>query len=396
MMATTVDLDDLLVVIIDRGCDLLGAERASLFLYEPDTNELVSRIALGADEIRFPADKGIAGATLQDCRTIHVPDAYADERFNQNVDRESGYRTRDILSVPLTGHEGERVGVLQVLNKRQGAFDDDDIWLAEALAAQAGVSLQRARLIDHFVAKRQMERALEIAREIQRGQLPAENPQVDGYDLAGFNEAADETGGDVYDFGATPDGRWLVTVADASGHGVGPAIVVAEARAMIRAASLDTWELSRALGTTNTLLDADLDGRFVTCFLGLLDPAADRLTYASAGHGPMLFYRAADDTFTEVSATGLPLGIMSESDYSETMDFDFAPGDLAVITTDGFFEAAAPDGEDFGTERMKDLLRAHRDRSAAEMIAVLYEEVTAFVGDQPQADDLTAVIIKKT
>ena len=396
MMATTVDLDDLLVVIIDRGCDLLAAERASLFLYEPDTNELVSRIALGADEIRFPADKGIAGATLQDCQTIHVPDAYADERFNQNVDRESGFRTRDILSVPLTGHEGERVGVLQVLNKREGAFDADDIWLAEALAAQAGVSLQRARLIDHFVAKREMERALEIAREIQRGQLPAEDPQVEGFDLAGFNEAADETGGDVYDFGPTPDGRWLVTVADASGHGVGPAIVVAEARAMIRAASLDSWELARALGTTNTLLDADLDGRFVTCFLGLLDPATDKLTYASAGHGPMLFYKAADDEFTEVSATGLPLGIMGESDYSETMDFDFAPGDLAVITTDGFFEAAAPDGEDFGTERMKDLLRTHRDRSAAEMIAVLYEEVTKFVGDQPQADDLTAVIIKKT
>lgn len=395
MMAGSDDLDELLAVIIDRSCELLDAERASLFLYEAETNELVSRIATGADEIRFPADKGIAGATLQDRQTIHVPDAYADDRFNSAVDKESGFRTRNILSVPLMDHEGERVGVLQVLNRRGGGFTDGDIWLAETLAAQAGVSLQRARLIGHYVQKREMERALEIAREIQRGLLPSKDPEVPGFDVAGFNRSADETGGDIYDFGPTGDGRLLITVADASGHGVGPAIIVAETRAMIRAASLNSHELSVALTTANTLLDADLESHFVTCFLGLLDPAASQLTYSSAGHGPMVFYKLQDDQFTEVAATSLPLGILPDSEYDKVLTFDFAPGDLAVITTDGFFEAADPGGEQFGMERMNEVLRQHREASAAEIIATLYEVVTAFVGDQPQADDLTAVVLKK-
>ncbi len=396
MMGGAVELDELLAVIIDRSCELLSAERASLFLFDADTNELVSRIATGADEIRFPADKGIAGATLQNRQTINVPDAYADERFNQAVDKESGFRTRSILSVPLLDHEGERVGVLQVLNKQGGPFAEDDISLAETLAAQAGVSLQRARLIEHYVEKQQMARALQIAREIQRGLLPDSALDLPGYDMAGFNESADETGGDIYDFLALPDGRALVTVADASGHGVGPALVIAETRAMLRTASSLGREVSQALATANSLLSEDLDGRFVTCFVGLLDIDAHRLTYASAGHGPMVFYTTQTDRFDEVPATGLPLAILPDGDYAEMLTFDFAPGDFAIITTDGFFEAAKADGEQFGMERMMDILRASRDKSAAEMIEDLHQAVLVFTTGMDQADDLTAVLIKRT
>ena len=156
LMAATNDLGRLLHLVIDRGMELLDAERASLFLYEPETNELVSYIAAGEKEIRFPADRGIAGATISGGQTIHVPDAYADARFNSRVDRETGFRTRNILAVPLRDHAHELVGVLQVLNKRKGSFSDLDISLAETLGAQAGVALQRTRLIEQYVESQRL------------------------------------------------------------------------------------------------------------------------------------------------------------------------------------------------------------------------------------------------
>jgi len=397
MMAATVDLDSLLRLIIDRGMELLDAERASLFLYEPASHELVSRIAAGAGEIRFPADRGVAGATIAGGATIVVPDAYADPRFNPEVDRNTRFVTQNILSVPLRDHDGRIVGVLQVLYSRSGGFSEYGIWLAETLAAQAGVSIQRARLIEHYLQKQEMERAMRIARDIQRGLLPKAPPDIEGFDIAGFTQPADDTGGDVYDFFPLPEGRWMFVVADASGHGIGPALVIAETRAMLRATALRGDDVATLLATTNSLLERDLEGRFVTCFLGLLDPATGTLVYGSAGHGPLLFYRRAADEFTEVSATGLPLGIVPGVAYDKVPSFRFQSGDFAAVITDGFFEADDPAGKErFGVPRLIELLRRDRDAPAAEMIANLHRAVVAFSGRAVQADDLTAVVVKKT
>ena len=396
MMAAAVDLDNLLSLIIECSMELLDAERASLFLYEAGTNELVSRIATDAEEIRFPADTGVAGATIHAGQTINVPDAYADERFNPQIDRETGFHTRNILSVPLRDHEAELVGVLQVLNRRSGQFDAPAIQLAETLGAQAGVLLQRARLIEHYLLKQEMERAMTIARDIQRGLFPDRSPHVCGFDIAGYSEPADDTGGDTYDFFALPDGRWMLAVADATGHGIGPALVIAETRAMLRAVSLQGLNASVVLETVNLLLTEDmLDGRFVTCFFGLLDPLAASLTYASAGHGPLLFYDRDKDEFAKVRATGLPLGVMEESDYSVTAVHPFQPKDFAAITTDGFFEAESPEGEQFGIERVITVLRRDRDLTAADMLANLRRAVADFTRGQPQADDLTAIVVRR-
>jgi len=395
LMAAAVELDDVLHLIIERSMELLNAERASLFLYEPQSNELVSRIAIDADEIRFSADRGIAGATIRTKHTINVPDARADPRFNPEIDRQTGFQTRNILSVPLNDHRGELVGVLQILNKRSGEFTTDDVALAETLGAQAGVSLQRARLIEHYVRQQEMERAMKIARDIQRGLFPSEAPRICGFDVAGFSEPADDTGGDTYDFLPLPSGQWMLAVADASGHGIGPALVIAETRAMLRAISLQDCDVSEVLRTANKLLSYDLEGRFVTCFLGLLDPLMSRLMYATAGHGPLLFYDRQRDEFTRTVATDLPLGIMEEVAYGEVVAHTFRPDDFAVITTDGFHEADNPAGELFGVDRMVQILRRDRDLPAEQMIASLHQAVLAFTDGQPQSDDLTAIVIRR-
>jgi len=396
-MVAASDLDELLNLIIERSMGLLDAERASLFLYDAERNELVSRIAAGVEEIRVPADRGISGATVATGQTINVPDAYADSRFNPDVDRHTGYRTRNILSVPLKAYDGALVGVLQVINKRRGAFEDYDVSLAETLAAQAGVAIQRARLIEHYIEKQEMERAMQIAREIQQDLLPDAAPDIEGFDVAGLARPADATGGDSYDFFPLPDGQWMLAVADATGHGIGPALVVAETRAMLRAIASHSRDVAAVLRIANELLMRDLDGsRFVTCFLGLLDPAAGRLLYASAGHGPLVFYTRADDAFRQAGATDLPLGVLADSAYEQTETVEMAPGDLAIIPTDGFMEACNPAGEQFGVERMTDLIRRERDEPPATILDDLHAAVRRFAAGAEQADDCTAILVRRT
>jgi len=395
-MVATEDLDRLLGLIVERGMELLDAERATVYLYDAATDELVSRIAAEADEIRMPADAGIAGAAAVSGQVINVPDAYADARFNPEVDRRTGFKTHNILAIPLRDYEGGLVGVLQVLNKRLGTFGEYDISLARTLAAQAGVVVQRANLIEHYLRKQEMERAMKIAQDIQRGLLPAAPPKIDGFEVAGFSQPADETGGDTYDFMELTDGKWMFAVADATGHGIGPALVIAETRAMLRAICLQGTAVPRALETVNNFLAEDLEGgRFVTCFLGILDPSDRRLTYASAGHGPMLFYDRKADSFRTAGATSIPLGIMSETDYAEVGAYCFNSGDFLAIITDGFVEAADAKGEEFGVERLTRLFRMARDAPADVMIEAAYTAVCEFAAGQPQADDLTAVIVRK-
>jgi len=401
-MAATDNLDALLQLVIDCSMDLLGAERATIFLYDSTTDELVSKVAAGGEEIRISADTGIAGAAARGGKVVNVAAADADPRWNPEVDRKTGFKTRNILSVPLWGHRGRLVGVLQVLNKHRGAFGEYDVTMSETFAAQAGVAIQRANLIEHYLEKLEMERAMEIARDIQQGLLPTGRPDIEGFDVAGFSKPADETGGDTYDFMLLPSGRWMFAIADATGHGIGPAIVIAETRAMLRAMFLQAGQgadesgIPSILETCNDLLVKDLDGaRFVTCFLGVLDVRRQCLTFASAGHGPMIFYNRDADAFETMAATAVPLGVLPDTDYSGMIERHMACGDLMAVVTDGFLEATNDRGEEFGVDRACRLFRERRDCSPKEMITALNQAVMDFTKAKPQADDLTAVIIRK-
>lgn len=401
-MAAATDLDELLGLILDRSMELLSAERATVFLHDAERDELVSRIARQSEEIRMPAGTGIAGACVRCRKMVVVPDAYADDRFNSEFDLRSGFRTRNLLAMPLFDFSGELVGVLEVINKIEGEFGDYDVSLADVLAAQAGVVLQRARLIDQYVQKQRMQRGLEIAREIQTGLLPAESPRVEGFDVAGFSDPADETGGDIYDFLDLPAGRLGILVADATGHGIGPAMVIAQTRAMLRALAARDGDVPRVMSAVNDLLAADLaDNHFVTCFLGAVDPASGALTFASAGHGPITFYDRAADRFEELPATTMPMGIVGGVRFDETVERALSPGDFAAILTDGLFEAlrggAGDDApaEQFGIGRIRDVLRASRDLPARQMLDRVRSAVFDWTEHQPQDDDRTGVIIRR-
>lgn len=400
-LGATVDLDRMLAAIVDAATALLDCERATVFLYDAPRDELCSRIATGiADspisEIRFPASRGIAGYVAKTGRRVNLPDAYADPRFNQEFDRASGYRTRSMLAVRLADHDDVTVGVLQLLNKRHGPFDRRDEEIAGFLGSQAGVAIQRQRLLDHFAEKQRIQRDLNIARTIQQGLLPRSNPVLPGFDVAGWNRPADETGGDFFDFLPLEDGRLAVAIADATGHGIGPALVIAEARALFRALVGGQAGLERAVNDMHRLLCLDLpENRFVTAFCGVLDPAAGILEFLSAGQGPILLYEAASGTVRDLPAQGLPLAFFPEATYEGATRVELAVGDVLVLLTDGFYEWSREDGEAFGEERVANLIRGLSASPAADMIAALYEAVLGFSAGTLQGDDLTAVIVKR-
>lgn len=395
-IGSTLELDPLLGQIEQAALRVLGCERATVFLYDRPRGELYSKVATGTGEIRFPVTRGIAGEAARSGGIINVPDAYADARFNPDVDKATGFRTRNLLTFAMTGIDGQVVGVLQVLNKRGGPFGPTDESLAGTLSSLAGVALQRQMLLDEYAEKQKLQRDLAIARDIQQSLLPDADPAVPGFDIAGWNKPADETGGDCYDFIELPDGRLGVLIADATGHGIGPALVMAEVRALVRALSSTTDDLGVLMRQTNHILHNDLDaGRFVTTFCGVLNPPSGRLDYVSGGHGPLLLYRHQDGSEHKLPATTVPLGILPDIDATPAEPIRLAPGDVFLLVTDGFFEWTNEQDEQFGVERIFELLRNHHDLSAAELIDRMYQTVAAFGRQTGQADDLTAILIRR-
>lgn len=392
-MGATTDLTELLGTIIEATCAVLNCERATVFLYDRPKNELYSRVATGAESIRFPADRGIAGTAAGLRTVVNVMDAYQHPQFNPEIDRQTGFRTRNLLTFPLENTHGELMGVLQALNKHGGPFTVEDEELARVLSAQTGVAIHRYALLEEYAHKQRMARDLELARKIQQRLFPKGNPVLPGYEIAGWNASADETGGDCYDFIPLADGRLAVLLADATGHGIGAALVIAQCRSLIRALLAVTTNLAEVARHVNRILCADLmDGRFVTAFVGILNPHAQRLDYVSAGQGPLLFQRGSE---IEVRpAGGFPFAVVDGAEF-DAESFEFGAGDAAILLTDGFYETSAPEGEQFGEERVSALLGAWQAVPLQEFIEGLHGEINRFSAGAPQADDLTAVLIRR-
>jgi hypothetical protein len=242
-----------------------------------------------------------------------------------------------------------------------------------------------------------LERDLDIAKEIQVGLLPDEPPDTPGFKVAGWNRPADQTGGDYFDWLALPDGRTLFTLADVTGHGIGPALIVAVYRAYMRAsASSGPVALNTVFNRVNELLIADIpDGRFITAVIGLIDPTAFQVDLLSAGHAPLLFYEAATETVHNWDADDLPLGITDGVEFSSGRQIHFLPGDMLVLITDGFFEATNAADEQYGIDALERFIRENHRRTPDEFIGRLYRQVKKHADGEAQADDLTALVIKR-
>ncbi|MBL8963306.1 MAG: PP2C family protein-serine/threonine phosphatase [Phycisphaeraceae bacterium] len=281
-------------------------------------------------------------------------------------------------SVILAIH-GFAAGVLAVIVRR---------YIQEAVR-EAGAAERSARELAAIAHE------LDIARDIQRNLLPSEPPEMPGFDIAGMARPATQAGGDYYDWQPLPNGTLVVAIADVTGHGIGPALVMAVCRAYARATAPSAISAASFLERMNALIAKDVSGgRFITMAVVVLGPGGDA-EMISAGHGPTFLYRASTGKVEQFGGSGLPLGIVEDERYGPTSHLQLDPGDTLVLLTDGFMERACADGSIFGTNRLISLVERHAALSAKQIIDAIDQAVTAFAAGTPQSDDMTAVVLKR-
>jgi len=394
-LAAPFDLMTMLAEVVNAAKQVLHADRGSVWLYDSAADELVLEIATGIAPVRVPASAGIVGACARERRIINVPDCYKDARFNPDVDRASGYRTRCMLALPLIDHREVLVGVMQVLNKAGGEFNADDEILATALAAQCAVALQRVRMTAALIEGEKMRQELEMARAVQMSTLPAVMPTLPGYDLYGTSRPASLTGGDTFDLALVDQGL-LTVLGDATGHGIAPALSVTQMHAMLRMAFRLGANLEAAfLNVNNQLAETIADDRFITAFIGLLDATTHRMRFHSGGQAPILHYQAAKRACARYNPTSFPLAAMPLSALRPAVSLDLLPGDILVLLSDGVYEYCDRHNEPFGEARVEAVLAAHHDKPMAELSSVLLAGVETFAKGAPQEDDITIVLVKR-
>jgi serine phosphatase RsbU (regulator of sigma subunit) len=266
--------------------------------------------------------------------------------------------------------------------------------------AVAGEILKHVRAALHEAEiKSQLARVqhdLDIARSIQQSLLPRVRPNIRGFEIAGWNHSADETGGDFFDWKQLSDGRLAVILADVTGHGIGPALLASVCRAYSRVSFDSGRSLTSTLGQINKSFGEDLTpGRFATFVAAICAPGEDRVEVLSAGHAPLFVYSFSKREFSMFDAQAIPLGLMPDFNSEAPVILNLQPEDLLLLVTDGFFEWENASNEQFGFDRMADTIRSNSHRPPEEIIAELYHAVLSFAGGTKQADDLTAVVIKR-
>ena len=394
-LAAPFDLDAMLAAVTAAARQVLQAERSSVWLYDDAANELVLRVSSDIRDVRIAVGVGLVGACARERQVINVPDCYADPRFDAAVDKRSGFRTHCALTLPLLDHRDELVGVMQVLNRSGGVFDAGDESLAAALAAQCAVALQRVQMTAALIEGEKMRAELEMARAVQMGTLPLTMPQLSGYDAYGVSQPAEQTGGDTFDLSILNQ-RLLLVLADATGHGIAPALSVTQMHAMLRMAFRLGADLGLAYAQVNDqLADTLADDRFITAFIGLLDPASHRMSFISAGQGPILHYQAARNSFARYRPTSFPLGAMHLPSPRLAATLEMQPGDVLLLLSDGIYEQHAASGEMFGEQRVEQIVAAMPRAPMVELAASLLQAVLSFSGGAVQEDDITLVLLRR-
>ena len=265
----------------------------------------------------------------------------------------------------------------------------------QSLAAQVASALNGAKVYAQTLAHQRVEQELALAWQIQASFLPDDLPHIPSWQLAATLKPARETAGDFYDFISLPNGRLGILVADVADKGMGAALYMALSRTLIRTYAVENKaqpELVLSAANGRILRDTRAD-LFVTVFYGILDPATGTLTYCNAGHNPPYLFRGQNgDPVQALRTTGIPLGMFEDMTWEQRI-VQLAPGDLLVLYTDGITEAQNRQEEFFGEERLLEVVRANLGRSAQGLQDALMAQVREFVGDAPQFDDITLMVL---
>ncbi|MBF88487.1 MAG: hypothetical protein CMG75_02325 [Candidatus Marinimicrobia bacterium] len=393
-------LDSLLPVIIQKTTEIMDAERSSLFFYDPDSDELWSKVAEGVEEIeiRFPSGLGIAGDVAKTLTTANIPDAYNDPRFNREFDKKTNFRTKAILCMPITTRKGDLIGVIEVLNKIDGGkFGERDEKLLEALCTQAGVAIVRARLTEAFIEKQRIEESIKLAGDIQMGMIPTNFPAFPDrkdFDLYAGIIPAKEVGGDFYDFFLIDRKHLCFVIGDVSDKGVPAALFMALTKSQIKGSSSRRRTPSDVLIRANNYLCQENDsGMFCTLFYGILNTETGEVQYANAGHTPP-YIMDINGKSEPIKTTGdMALGVMEDIVF-KTSSLKLNKNSSIYLFTDGVNEAMNDNQEEYSLDRLESFLDRKTNASVNNIINDSLKNLKLFVGNAPQSDDITVLVVK--
>jgi len=359
-----------------------------VFLLDQAGQSLVCRANSGPVSvvgIKLPLGKGVVGRTFSQNACQMVRDAQQDPDFAGKVDKDTGFRTRSLLSTPLQSAEGP-IGVLQVLNKRDGGlFDEADRDLLRLFAAPAALAISNAALVKELIEQQRIRRELELARKMQRSLLPKR--RRGRYPVIGINRPAYEISGDFYDFVDLPDGRIAFMIGDVAGKGLDASLLMVRTASLLRWAGKEGVTPDRWMGRVNEELSATIArGTFVCAAAGYYDPASGTVSWSNAGFMPALLFR--DGEFQEFEAGGPPLGILDGIEYPvDTVRLD---GGSLWFFSDGVTDVRADGRDTIGMEGVRDLIRRHREDYPPARLRAIVAELKRL----RLADDTTLLLIE--
>jgi phosphoserine phosphatase RsbU/P len=395
-LTSSLDLNDVLQRLAERTQILSASAHAHLFLYDPQRNELHLAASHWSSDQRVvplqPRNTGITYSVASTGKPEFIEDTADHPAY---VQVPSGLRPGALACLPLV--KADRVlGTLNLGYWEPHPFDAETRAFLDLVARNAAIAIENARLYQLALEKTRMDHELQLARELQASLIPHAIPRPPGWDFAALWQPAQIVSGDFYDFFpinlAPLQG---LVIADVSGKGMPAALFMAMARSTIRASLTAACCPADCIAHANRVLCADAaNGMFVTLCYAQLDPLTGELVYVNAGHNPPLLYRQAEDQFAELTRTGSALGV------DETYLFDqctvrLNPGDWIVFYTDGVTEAINAQEQEFGRERLRQVVFDKRRAPATELVMALNHALHEFSGVAPQFDDITLVVMKR-
>lgn len=378
-------LADLFRLILELSIEAVGAERGVLMILEGDA--LVSQAEHGDG---FRISTTVRDRVLEGKNSLLVRNTQNEQALREQLSI-SEQQIHSLMAVPL--QTDDRVIGLIYVDSRLFVreFTPDDLNLLTVLANVAAIRIDHQRHLELQQQEQRRTRDLEQAAEIQGSILPAGPPAIPGLDLVGHNAACRTVGGDYFDFLPYPDGRCAVVVADVAGKGMSAALLMSSLQARVQLLMEEHDDLAVMMSRLNRSIASRCPhNRFVTMFLCVIDPRAGLMTYCNAGHNPALLVRATGEV-RELKAVGTVLGILPEAEYREEQD-RLELGDLVALYSDGVTEALSPEGEEFGQDRLAQLLVLHRQERAERIVQAVIEALAVWSAAAPPEDDVTLVV----
>ena len=393
---STLDLDQLLNLILTTALDNTSAEAGTIYLLDAEKKEIWSKVLQGDKkiEIHLPLGKGIAGTVAQSGETINLTDAYADMRFDREFDKHSGFKTQNMLCMPMRNNAGETIGVFQILNKKNGVFVPEDEEFLDALSIHASLAVTNAKLYKEALEKKRLEGELELAREIQEHLLPQCQPIIPGYEFAAVNNSCYQVGGDYYDYIEGQRNCFGFAIGDVSGKGIPASLLMATLRGGLHSQMKSRRPLTNRISSLNKLIcQCTSAGKFITFFYGELCPNTGEISYVNCGHNPPV-HATDDENIITLQTGGLILGLVENADF-EKGTLTLKPNEVLVLYTDGVNEAMNKRKQEYTMERLIKIIKKCKTKSASEIMDDIIESVSKFTKGAPQADDITLMIIKR-